>query len=39
MKITDIFGAKAVASHWTETASNRIAYLGQALFEQEEDGA
>lgn len=32
MKITDIFGAKAVASHWTETASNRIAYLGQALF-------
>ena len=32
MKITDIFEAKAVASHWTETASNRVAYLGQGLF-------
>lgn len=32
MNITDIFEAKAVASHWTETASNRIPYLGQGLF-------
>ncbi len=32
MKITDIFDSKAVASHWTETASNRVPYLGQGLF-------
>lgn len=32
MRITDIFNAKAVASHWTETASNRVPYLGQGLF-------
>ena len=32
MRITEIFDAKAVASHWTETASNRIPYLGQGFF-------
>lgn len=32
MLITDIFTAKALAAHWTETASNRIPYLGQAFF-------
>ena len=32
MRITEIFSAKAVASHWTETASNRIPYLGLGFF-------
>lgn len=32
MRITDILNAKAVASHWTETASNRTPYLGQGFF-------
>lgn len=32
MLITDVFEARAVASHWTETASNRIPYLGQGFF-------
>lgn len=32
MKITDVFSAKAIASHWTEVASNKIPYLGKAFF-------
>lgn len=32
MLMTDVFTARALASHWTETASNRIPYLGDGLF-------
>lgn len=32
MRITDIFGAKAVAARQTEAASNRIPYIGEGLF-------
>ena len=32
MRITDIFGAKAIAARQTEVASNRIPYFGEGLF-------
>lgn len=32
MKLTDVFNAKAIASNWTEVASNSIAYLGSGFF-------
>ena len=32
MKITDVFSAKAIASQWTEVASNEIPALGAGLF-------
>lgn len=36
MRITDIFGARAVAARQTEVASNRIPYLGEGLFPSEQ---
>lgn len=32
MKLTDVFNSKAIASNWTEVASNSIAYLGTGFF-------
>lgn len=32
MKLTDVFNSKAIASNWTEVASNSIAYLGSGFF-------
>lgn len=32
MKIFDLVTAQAIGTYWTETASNRIPYLGEALF-------
>ena len=32
MRLTEVFTPKAIASQWTENASNRIPYLGEALF-------
>jgi hypothetical protein len=32
MRITEVFHSKAIASHWTEAASNRLAYVGAGLF-------
>lgn len=32
MKITDVFSAASLAARWTGAASNRIPYLGAALF-------
>ena len=32
MKVTDVFSAASLASRWTAAASNRIPYLGAALF-------
>lgn len=36
MRITDIFGARAIAARQTEVASNRIPYLGEGLFPSEQ---
>lgn len=32
MKLTEMFTPVAIAAHWEETASNRIPYLGEAIF-------
>ena len=32
MDFTELFSPAAIAANWTEAATNRIAYLGEALF-------